>query len=81
MRLKSLDLRYANYQQTGSSYTAADRADLKPTSSASIWASRCKQARCAASEISFSLRVQTNGRPASCLCRPFVMLLVTRCRF
>ena len=30
MRLKSLDLRYANYQQTGaSSYSAADRADLK----------------------------------------------------
>ena len=30
MRLRSLDLRYANYQQTGSSiYTAADRADLK----------------------------------------------------
>ncbi|WP_305031935.1 DUF3570 domain-containing protein [Hymenobacter convexus] len=30
MRLKSLDLRYANYQQTGSTiYTTADRADLK----------------------------------------------------
>ena len=30
MRLRSLDVRYANYQQTGSSiYTAADRADLK----------------------------------------------------
>ena len=30
MRFKSLDLRYANYQQTGSSiYTAANRADLK----------------------------------------------------
>ncbi|MBF9141996.1 DUF3570 domain-containing protein [Hymenobacter properus] len=30
MRLKSLDVRYANYQQTGSSiYSAADRADLK----------------------------------------------------
>ncbi|MDO7846880.1 DUF3570 domain-containing protein [Hymenobacter sp. M29] len=30
MRLKSLDLRYANYQQTGSSiYAATDRADLK----------------------------------------------------
>ena len=30
MRLKSLDVRYANYQQTGSSaYSPADRADLK----------------------------------------------------
>ncbi|GAB3851168.1 DUF3570 domain-containing protein [Hymenobacter terrigena] len=30
MRFKSLDLRYANYQQTGSTiYTAANRADLK----------------------------------------------------
>ncbi|MBU6120793.1 DUF3570 domain-containing protein [Hymenobacter siberiensis] len=30
MRFKSLDVRYANYQQTGSSiYLAADRADLK----------------------------------------------------
>ena len=30
MRFKSLDVRYANYQQTGASiYTAADRADLK----------------------------------------------------
>ena len=30
MRFKSLDLRYANYQQAGASrYTAADRADLK----------------------------------------------------
>ncbi|WP_210520485.1 DUF3570 domain-containing protein [Hymenobacter terricola] len=30
MRLKSLDLRYANYQQTGSTiYTAENRADLK----------------------------------------------------
>lgn len=30
MRFKSLDLRYANYQQTGASiYTAANRADLK----------------------------------------------------
>ncbi|MBF9219881.1 DUF3570 domain-containing protein [Hymenobacter ruricola] len=30
MRLKSLDVRYANYQQTGASiYSAADRADLK----------------------------------------------------
>jgi hypothetical protein len=30
MRLKSLDLRYANYQQTGASmYSPADRADLK----------------------------------------------------
>jgi hypothetical protein len=30
MRFKSLDLRYANYQQTGSTiYTAGNRADLK----------------------------------------------------